>query len=151
MKDRAVAEERRRFLEEFPVLAALDGHEPREIDELFRMVRGCREYSRLYVLPRALDLDRQVEMDPDYFDWDLMKAACRYRFFSWPVPKAMGGLAGKYMVTNVALAMEELCTACAGVAMNFAAHSLGASPLICSGAMAHWNSLFPEILEGERE
>ncbi len=141
----------KRVLKDSPILAALREHDREGIDGIIRLVEGCDEYNRRVALPRALELDQRMEREPEYFDWVIMREACRYRIFSLAIPESLGGMAGKYMVTGMALAVEELCSACGGIGLALAAHSLGVSPLVASGAMAHWETVLREIVEEEKK
>jgi butyryl-CoA dehydrogenase len=151
MRDKGLSERGKQLLLDFPALAALREHDRKGIDGLIKIVDGCAEYNRRVAAPRALDLDERMEREPDYFDWEMMREACKYRVYSLAIPEVIGGLASKYMVTGMALAVEELCSACGGIGLALAAHSLGVSPLIASGAMAHWDTVLHEIVEEEKK
>lgn len=140
-----------RLMRDFPVLAALREHDRKGIDGLTKIVEGCAEYNQRVARPRALELDERIDREPDHFDWDMMREACKYRIFSLAIPEVLGGLASSYMVTGLALAVEELCSACGGIGLALAAHSLGVSPVIASGAMAHWDTILYEIVEEEKK
>lgn len=140
-----------RLLREVPVLESIRKHDPGGVAEILRVVENCAEFNRLHAEPKALEIDERVEMEPDYFDWDLARSACRYRLFSLVIPTVLGGLAGKYMLTAGALAFEELCSACAGIGNMIAATSLGASPMLTPGGMPHWDTVLHEMLEGEKK
>jgi acyl-CoA dehydrogenase len=151
MASKGLSERGRQLLLDFPALAALREHDRKGIDGIIGMVEGCAEYKRTVALPRALELDERMEREPDYFDWGMMRAACKYNIFTMAIPEVLGGLASKYMVTGMALAVEELCSACGGIGLALAAHSLGVAPVIASGAMAHWDTVLHEIVEEERK
>ncbi|MBC7230566.1 MAG: acyl-CoA/acyl-ACP dehydrogenase [Actinobacteria bacterium] len=150
MSDERLSETGSRLLREVPVLMSLRRHDPRGVDEILRIVESCAEFNRLHAEPVALELDSRMEKDPEYFDWDLARAACRYRLFSLVIPAVMGGLAGRYMLTAGSLAFEELCSTCAGIGNMIAASSLGASPMLTPGGMPHWDTVLHEMLEGEK-
>ncbi|WP_458011009.1 acyl-CoA dehydrogenase family protein [Candidatus Solincola sp.] len=139
-----------RLLRETPVLEALHDLDPRGVGEVLRIAESCAEFARLHAEPRALELDALMERDPEYFDWELARTAGRYRLFSLVVPKVLGGLAGKYMLTAVSLGVEEICSACAGIGNMIAATGLGASPLLTPGGMPHWDTVLHELVEGRR-
>lgn len=151
MLRRKTSECGRRLLADFPVLRTLREHDRRGVDGMIKIVEGCEEYNRKVALPRALEIDQHMEREPDYFDWEVMREACKYHIFSLAIPEVVGGQASSYMVTGLALAVEELCSACGGIGLALAAHSLGVSPVIASGAMAHWDTVLHEIVEEERK
>jgi butyryl-CoA dehydrogenase len=151
MSVRGLSERGRQLLLDFPPLAALREHDRKGIDEIIGLVEGCAAYKRDVALPMALELDEHMEREPEYFNWDMMREACKYNIFSLAIPKAVGGLADKYMISGMALAVEELCSACGGIGLALAAHSLGVAPVIASGAMAHWDTVLHEIVEEEKK
>mgnify|MGYP005836480089 CR=1 FL=1 len=146
-----LSERGKKLLRDFPALGALHGHDRKGIEGLIDLVERAAEYNRTVALPRALELDEHMEREPDYFDWEMMREACKYRFFSLAIPEVLGGLASKYMVTGMALVVEELCSACGGIGLAIAAHSLGVAPVIASGAMTHWDTVLHEIVEEEKK
>jgi acyl-CoA dehydrogenase len=148
----AVANARgQQLLLDFPALATLREYDRRSIDGLVKLVEGCAKYNDRIARPSALELDQRLEHDPDYFDWDLMKEACKYRIFSLVIPKTVGGISDKYIVTGMSLAVEELCSASGGIGLALGAHSLGVTPLLTSGAMMHWETVLHEIVEEEKK
>ena len=139
------------LLEEFPALSALHKYDRRNVNEMIKVVEDCAEFNRRYAASVALKIDERIGREPDYFDWEIVKAGCKYRFLSLPIPKGVGGVAGKYMVTTIALAIEELCSTCAGIGLVFGAHSLGVTPVLSSGAMGHWIPILGNIAEEEKK
>jgi butyryl-CoA dehydrogenase len=138
-------------LTDFPVLAALREHDRKGIDWLIELVERAVEYNRTVAEPRALALDERMEREPEYFDWEMMREACKYRFFSLIIPEVVGGLAKEYLVSGMSLVVEELCSCCGGIGLAIGAHSLGVSPVIASGALAHWDTVLHEIAEEEKK
>ena len=146
--DPSLGEVRKRLLSDFPMLEEIRRRRPFYIEKLARTVRDCAEYNRRYVLPAALELDRRMEKEHDYFAWDLVEAGLQYRFLSLIIPSTVDGVGGLGVLFS--LAMEELCSACPGVANIFGAHALGVAPLLVAGAMAHWESVLREVVEEEK-
>ncbi len=146
-----LSERGKQLLEDFPPLAALRKYDRKGINGLIGLVEGCAEYNRRVAAPRALELDERMEKEPEYFDWEMMREACKYRVFSMCIPEIIGGIAGNYMVTGMALAVEELCSTCGGIGLSLGAHSLGVAPLIAAGSMAHWDTVLHEIVEEEKK
>ncbi len=135
------SERGKQILQEFPALDVLRRHDRKGVNGMLKVVDDCTEYNRRYAEPMALEIDRRIGEDHDYFNWDIVKAGCRYRFLSMAIPEGVGGTAGKYIVTNLALAVHELCSTCGGISLIFGAHALGISPLVTAGAMAHWDTV----------
>ena len=147
---KGLSERASKLLTDFPVLATLREHDRKGIDRLAKLVEDAAEYNRTVAEPRALELDQRMEREPDYFDWEIVREACKYRFLSLAIPEVLGGLASKYMVSGIALVLEELCSCCSGIGLAVAAHSLGVSPVIAAGALAHWETVLREIVEEEK-
>jgi acyl-CoA dehydrogenase len=141
----------RQLLQDFPVIRALREYDHKGFNELINLVENCADFNRRYAEPKALEIDERVEQDPEYFDWDLVRDICKYRLFSLAIPTVLGGLAGKYMITAVHLAVDELCSTCAGIGNIIAATGLGISPMITPGGMAHWDTVLREIAEAEKK
>ena len=147
LRSRKLSARGTQLIQDFPRLEEMRQHDPAYIDKLIQVVENCREYADRYARPRALELDRKMGEEHDYFDWDLVQAGLPYRLLSLVIPEGAGGAGGLCVVCS--LAMEELCTACAGIAVIFGAHALGISPLVVSGAMGHWEGCLREIVEAE--
>lgn len=151
MSGNHLSERGKQLLYDFPALAALRESDRKGVGGLIKIVEDCAEYNRRVALPRALELDERMEREPYYFDWEMMREACKIRIFSLCIPEVLGGQASKYLVSGMSLAVEELCSACGGIGLALAAHSLGVSPLLTSGAMAHWDTVLHEIVEEEKK
>ncbi len=129
----AAAAETRADYSDFPFSAG-------ESDALFRAARRypasyfrrlaevrdrAREFAEQEIRPRALAIEAQAAADPNYFAWDVMRAACRHRFFSTIIPEAFDGLG--LGVLHMAAMAEELAVGCAGLASTIGVHSAGLS------------------------
>jgi len=144
----ALADVRRRLMDDFPMLNAMRARRPMYVEKLVKVVRDCAEYNERYVMPVALEIDRRMEHDHDYFAWDLVQAALPYRLLSLAIPALVGGVGGLSVMFS--LAMEELCSACPGIGNIFGAHALGVSPFLVAGSMAHWESALRDCAESEK-
>ncbi|MBU4195113.1 MAG: acyl-CoA dehydrogenase family protein [Actinobacteria bacterium] len=140
---------RKRVLGDFPALQEIRRRRPLYVEKLVKTVRDCAEYNQRYAAPAALELDWRMEQDHDYFAWDLVKAGLQYRFLSLAIPGMVEGVGG--LTVMFALAMEEMCSTCAGIANIFGAHALGISPLLVSGALAQWETVLREVARKEKE
>ncbi|MBC7253619.1 MAG: acyl-CoA dehydrogenase family protein [Actinobacteria bacterium] len=150
MLGQELSETGKRLFRDFPILRALwESGRKKSVREAIGLVEKAEEFNRTFAVPRALELDMRMEREPEYFDWEIMRQACKYRFLSIFIPKQLGGIAGEFMVANTSLLMDELCSGCSGIALAVGAHSLGVAPVITSGAMAHWDTVLREIVEGE--
>jgi len=146
---RADGETARRLLGEFPMLGELRARDKAGFEELALVVQECAAFNRRHALPAALEIDRRAREDHDYFAWDVARAGCRHGLFSLIIPRRLGGRGG--LAVAFSLAMEELCSACAGIANIFGAHALGIVPLLTSGSMAQWDTHLLRTALAERE
>ncbi len=147
--DVSIAAVRSRLLAEHPFLEEIRKRRPLYFEKLARGVRDCAEFNQRHVLPAALELDRRLEKDHTYEAWDIVRGGMEYRFLSLIIPKLVGGLGG--LATLYALVMEEMCSACPGVANIFGAHSLGIAPLLVAGSISHWETTLREVADGEKK
>ncbi len=85
----------------------------------------AREFCDKHIRPRAIEIEKKVSRDPLYFDWELMREACKYRFFSMLVPESFDGMGCSAL--HMATMVEELAVGCAGVASTIGVHSAGIS------------------------
>ncbi len=144
----ASGETARRLTADFPALEALRARDRGMFDSLVGVVQECAAFNRRHALPAALEIDRRVREDHDYFAWDIAEAGCGHGLFSLIIPERLGGRGG--LAVAFSLAMEELCSACAGIANIFGAHALGLVPLLTSGSMAHWDTHLRETALAEK-
>ena len=98
---------------------------PREIRAFQQSVR---EFARDEVAPRALELDLAAADD---FDWELVNKGHQLGLSRALVPREFGGLG--VGVVGVSVALEELASACPGIALVFGATMLGQAPILLSG------------------
>jgi alkylation response protein AidB-like acyl-CoA dehydrogenase len=99
---------------------------PRSYFRMLEEVRArARDYSDRHIRPNAVEIEQKVAKDHHYFSWDLMKEACKYRFFSMIIPEAFEGQG--LGVLHMAAMAEELAVGCAGLASTIGVHSAGIS------------------------
>ena len=134
--------------EEFPRLLQIEGRNRGYVRSMERDRAAAREFANKHMRPRALEIDRRMGEEPEYFDWDIVRAGLPYRLLSFAIPEPAGGTSTGHMASS-AVAMEELCAACPGIALIFGAHALGVSPLLIAG-MAHWDGCLAEITAAEK-
>ena len=135
----------RSLSEQFPRLAADGGGV--DVRELARLRARARRFADEHVRPRALEIDRRTGEDPSWFDWDLVRAGGEAGMLGLLIPKPAGGGGG--LATQAAVVMEELCSACPGIALIFGAHALGISPLLLGGP-SQWDGVLAELVASAR-
>ncbi len=146
--DVSISAVRSRLLGDFPVLEEIRKRRPLYFEKMARVVRDCAEFNERHVMPVALELDRRMEKDHTYEAWDIIRAGMGYRFLSLIIPTLVGGVGG--LAVLFSLAMEEMCSACPGVANIFGAHALGIAPLLVAGSISHWETTLREIADSEK-
>lgn len=135
----------RSLSEQFPRFAPDAGR--LNVRELERLRMRARRFADEHVRPRALEIDRRTGEDPGWFDWDLVRAGAEHGMLGFLIPKPAGGDGG--LATQAAVAMEEVCAACPGIALIFGAHALGVSPLLLGGP-SQWDGVLAELVASER-
>jgi len=95
------------------------------------------------VLPVRAELDEKEE-----FPWAIMKHLADVDLFRVFVPEEYGGLGGGCL--ELCLVFEELSRACCGVAVSYAASSLGATMLLEYGSQEQKQKYLPDIASGKR-
>ncbi len=144
-----IKEMKSRLLADFPMLEHIRRFRPREFESLAMTVGRCADYGRRYVLPLALELDKKIKDEHDFFPWDLIRAGTSYKLLSLIIPKIVGGEGG--LAVLFSLAMEELCSFCPGVGNIFGAHALGIAPLLVCGSITFWEKVLRKIVEEEKK
>jgi alkylation response protein AidB-like acyl-CoA dehydrogenase len=135
----------RSLSEQFPRFVH-DG-DRRQLRELERLRANAHRFAEEHVRPRALEIDRRTGEDPNWFDWDLVRAGARRGMLDFLIPKPAGGAGG--LSTQAAVVMEELSAACPGIALIFGAHALGISPLLLGGP-SQWDGVLADLVASER-
>lgn len=135
----------RSLTEQFPRFIQDGGRS--DVRELERLRTRARRFAEAHVRPRALEIDRRTGEDPSWFDWDLVRTGGECGMLSFLIPKPAGGSGG--LATQAAIVMEELCSACPGIALIFGAHALGISPLLLGGP-SQWDGVLAELVASQR-
>jgi len=107
------------------------------IKELIRTIAEER------IVPVRAELDEKEE-----FPWEIMKYLADTDMFRVFIPEEYDGLGGGCL--DLCLVIEELSRACAGVALCYAATSLGTIALIRYGTEEQKQKYLPAIANGER-
>ncbi|MCX5852835.1 MAG: acyl-CoA/acyl-ACP dehydrogenase [Deltaproteobacteria bacterium] len=119
------------------------------IRETKELIAYARKFNDEVVRPKALLLDKKTHEDPDYLPYDLMQTASEWGFYTMWVPKLFGGR-GKNL-PSLSPVVEEISSACVGIANVLAVHYLGLTSLMTSFNMKVTNRILKEVVEGERK
>jgi alkylation response protein AidB-like acyl-CoA dehydrogenase len=118
------------------------------LGETEKMVATARRFNDEVVRPRALELDRLKHEDPDYLPWDLVAEADRWGFYTMCIPKLFGG-EGMNM-PGLSYVLEEIASACTGIANLVGVHYLGVATLCGSWNVRLMNKVMRETVEGRK-
>lgn len=115
----------------------------RELSELEELVLKTRRFARETIRPRALEIDRVADADPNYFAWDVAAAGGKLGLLSLITPRPSGGDSDRFCL-RTSIVVEEIAAGCGGMATLFGAHALGMSPLIVGGP-AYWDGVMKDV------
>lgn len=116
--------------------------------EVKKVIAIARKFNNEVVIPGNLALDRKMHEDPDHLAWDFVNEANKRGFYTLFIPKMFGGEG--YSFATIAYFLEELSSACGGVANIVGVHYLGVLMLFSSWNLKMCNRLCAEIIEGEK-
>lgn len=113
-----------------------------------KAVALARKFNAEVVRPMALELEDKFIENPDYLPWEFIETANRWGLYTMFIPKAFGGKG--LCLTSMAIFLEEVASACTGMANLIGVHYLGVVTLISS-----WNArlimeICNEVAEGEK-
>ncbi len=95
------------------------------------------------IVPIRAELDEKEE-----FPWEIMKHLADTDMFRVFIPEEYDGIGGSCL--DLCLVIEELSRACAGVALCYAATSLGSIALISYGTEEQKQKYLPDIANGKK-
>jgi butyryl-CoA dehydrogenase len=101
------------------------------------------QIAREKVRPIRAELDENEE-----FPWEIVKVLAQSDLYGLYIPEAYGGMGGG--ILENCLAVEQLASACIGVATTFAASGLGAYPILLHGSEEQKQTYLTEIASGKR-
>lgn len=103
----------------------------------------AEQIAREKIRPVRAELDQQ-----DEFPREILGVLAQSDLFGLYIPEAYGGMGGG--ILENCLAVEQLATACIGVATSFAASGLGAYPILLHGNEDQKQRYLPDIASGKR-
>ncbi len=119
------------------------------LDETKTVIALARRFNDEVVRPYRTTLDRQVQENPDFLAHDFIKTANEWGFFTKWIPRIFGGYG--FNLPSFSYFIEEIASECVAMANLIGVHYLGVGMLIAS-----WNSriaqtVFNEVIEGEKK
>lgn len=118
------------------------------ITEMREAIDTARRFNEEVVRPRALELDRKMQQDPDYLPWDFVEEANRRGLYSLFIPRIFGG--GGVNMPALSFFVEEIASACTAMSNLIGVHYLGVATLCASWNMRLMNRVLRDTAEGER-
>ncbi len=103
----------------------------------------CRQIAQEKIKPVRAHYDEAGE-----FPWEIVKVLAQAGVFGLHIPENYGGFGGG--VLEMAIATEELSRACGGIALCFAASSLGSFPILLFGTQEQKQKYIPPLAAGEK-
>jgi len=103
----------------------------------------ARRIAEERILPVRAEFDESEE-----FPWAIMKDLADSDMFRVFIPEAYDGLGGGCL--DLCLVIEELSRVCAGIALCYAATSLGTEPILLFGSDEQKKKYLPDIAAGKR-
>jgi alkylation response protein AidB-like acyl-CoA dehydrogenase len=103
----------------------------------------CRQIAQEKIKPVRAHHDETGE-----FPWEIVKVLAQAGVFGLHIPENYGGFGGG--VLEMAIATEELSRACGGIALCFAASSLGSFPILLFGTEEQKQRYIPPLAAGEK-
>lgn len=116
--------------------------------ETRQALEEAKRFNREVIRPRALELDRRMQEEPDYLPWDFVQEANRRGFYTMFIPKLFGGKG--YNIPALSCVLEELASACTAMANLVGVHYLGVDTLAASWNMRLMNKIMRDVVEGEK-
>ena len=118
------------------------------LKETRKAVALAKKFNDEVVRPHALEIDRQTHADPEYLPWDLVKKANEWGFYTMFIPKLFGGQG--FNMPASAYVVEELSSACVGIANVVFVHYLGVAGILASWNVSLANKIFREVVRGQK-
>ncbi|OQX63303.1 MAG: acyl-CoA dehydrogenase [Desulfococcus sp. 4484_241] len=118
------------------------------VKETKKVVAIARKFNVQVIRARTLELDKKMHEEPDYLAWDFVREANRWGFYSMWYPKQIG--CKGYSFFSMPPFIEEIASACLGMANLIMVHYLGVTVLASSMNVRLIRRLFMDTIEGEK-
>jgi acyl-CoA dehydrogenase len=108
----------------------------------------ARRFNAEVVRPLALNLDRLAQEDPAHIPRDLIRQCGEWGLFTLWLPSLFGGKGWNFI--SLYAFLEEVSSACVGVANVIGVHYMGVATLTASWNLRLAHRVFSEVCAGER-
>ena len=137
-----------RFEDSYLSLQAMPGLPKGMLKETKAAIALARKFSYEVIRPLTLEADRQTHADPEYLPWDLVKKANEWGFYTMFIPRIFGGQGYNFPASSYVV--EELSSACVGIANVAFVHYLGVAGILASWNVTLANRIFREVALGQK-
>lgn len=128
-------------------LEAISRLPSRLVKETAEVVSIARKFNEEVVRPAVLRLDRTMQADSGYLPYDFVEQANAWGFYTMWIPRIFGGKG--YSPPTMAYFLEEIASACLGMANLIGVHYLGVASLAATLNTPLINFVFRETAKGE--
>jgi acyl-CoA dehydrogenase len=118
------------------------------VPETKKAIAYARKFNDEVARPLALEHDLKTHADPDYLPWELVEKANEWGFYTMFIPRVFGGQGVNMPASSYVI--EELSSACVGIANVAFVHYLGVAGILGSWNFALANRVFRDVAEGQR-
>ena len=119
------------------------------IKEIKKVTALARRFNDEVVSPRALDFDHELDRNPDALPYEWVAQAFKWGLYTLWIPKIFGG--GGYCFPSLSYFMEEVASACLGMANLIGSHYLGIAGVMATGNFAVLQWLCEDMVESNKE
>lgn len=109
----------------------------------------ARRFNAVVVRPQALQLDLLAQQQTDFVPHELIRRANEWGLFTLWLPALFGGKGWNFL--SLYAFLEEVSTACVGVANVIGAHYMGVATLTASWNLRLAEEVFADVCRGERD
>ena len=145
-ENKSLLEREPRFDDSYCSMQAIPKIPTIQLKEIRELVSYTRRFNDEVVRPLALKTDLKTFQDPEYLPWDLVQKANEWGFYTLLIPKFFGGHG--YALPGLNYVVEELASACVGIANVVFVHYLGFATILASWNIPLVNKICREVAEG---
>ena len=102
--------------------------------EIKQVTALARRFNDEVVRSRALEIDDELDRNPDALPYEWVDQALKWGLYTLWIPKIFGG--GGYCFPSLSYFMEEVASACLGMANLIGSHYLGIAGVMATGNLA---------------
>jgi acyl-CoA dehydrogenase len=147
-ENKSLLEREPRFDDSFCSMQAIPKIPKSQLKETRILVSYARRFNDEVIRPLALKTDLKTFQDPEYLPWEIVEKANEWGFYDMFIPKIFGGQG--WSLPSHAYVIEELSSACVGIANVVFVHYLGFMTCLASWNLPLINRICRDVAEGRR-